>query len=153
MLKAWRSFHTFHMGTNVRALLHRILINTFFSAYRKRRHEPEMVNDDIGDFSLYDKVRGGGLMSGVENPEIRVLDKIMDAEVRDSLDALPAQFRAVVVLSDLQGSSYKEIVETPGISEGTVMSRLSRGRHLLQHGLWHYAQERRYVKRDLESEP
>src|SRR5215472_14083765 len=58
MLKAWRSFHTFEEGTNVRAWLHRIHMNAFFDSYRKRTREPELVDqEDVGEFYLYDKAR------------------------------------------------------------------------------------------------
>jgi len=149
MLKAWRSFHTFQEGTSIRAWLHRILMNAFFDAYRKKTREPEVVEqEDVGEFYLYDKVREGAALGDAGNPEIEVLDRIMDAEVRDSLEALPAQFRAAVILADVEGFTYKEIAEALGVPVGTVMSRLSRGRHLLQRQLWEFARQRHYLKGD-----
>lgn len=149
MLKAWRSFHTFHEGTSVRAWLHRILMNAHFDNYRKHTREPEVVDhEDVGDFYLYDKAREGAALGAAGNPEVEVLDQIMDAEVRESLEALPMQYRAAVLLSDVEGFSYKEIADILGIPVGTVMSRLSRGRHLLQRRLWEFARDRHYVKGD-----
>ncbi len=149
MLKAWRSFHTFQEGTSIRAWLHRILMNAFFDAHRKQTHEPEIVEqEDVGDFYLYEKVHESTVMAEAGNPEIQVLDQIMDAEVRESLEALPLQFRSAVLLADVQGFSYKEIADILGIPVGTVMSRLSRGRHMLQRRLWEFAQDRHYIKRD-----
>ncbi len=149
MLKAWRSFHTFREGTNARAWLHRILMNAHFDAHRKHTREPEVVDaEDVGEFYLYDKARESSDLAQAGNPEFQVLDRIMDDEVRDSLESLPLQFRSAVILADLQGFSYKEIAEILGIPEGTVMSRLSRGRHLLQRRLWDYARDRHYVKGD-----
>ncbi len=147
MLKAWRSFHTFQEGTNVRAWLHRILMNAFFDAYRKRTREPELVDqEDVGEFYLYDKAREGAALSQAGNPEIEVLDHILDAEIREGLESLPAQFRAAIILADVEGFTYNEIAEILGIPIGTVMSRLSRGRHLLQRRLWDYARQRHFVK-------
>jgi RNA polymerase sigma-70 factor, ECF subfamily len=77
-----------------------------------------------------------------------VLDRVMDTEVRESLEALPAQFRAAVLLVDVQGFSYKEAAGILGIPEGTVMSRLFRGRHFLQNRLWEFARDRHYVRGD-----
>jgi RNA polymerase sigma-70 factor, ECF subfamily len=149
MLKAWRSFHTFQEGTTIRPWLHRILMNAFFDAHRKQTREPEVVEvDNVGDFYLYEKVREGAALGEAGNPEIQVLDQIMDAEVRESLEALPLQYRSAVLLADVQGFSYKEIADILGIPVGTVMSRLSRGRHMLQRRLWEFARDRRYIKRD-----
>jgi RNA polymerase sigma-70 factor, ECF subfamily len=147
MLKAWRSFHTFQEGTSIRAWLHRILMNAFYDTYRKQTREPEIAEqEDVSDFYLYDKVRQGAALGEAGNPEIEVLDNIMDAEVRDSLEALPAQFRAAIMLADVEGFTYKEIAEALGIPVGTVMSRLSRGRHMLQRRLWEYARQHRFLK-------
>jgi len=149
MLKAWRSFHTFQEGTAIRAWLHRILMNAFFDAHRKQTREPEVVElDNVGDFYLYEKIREGAARGEAGNPEIQVLDQIMDAEVRESLEALPVQYRSAVLLTDVQGFSYKESAEILGVPVGTVMSRLSRGRHMLQRRLWDYARDRHYVKGD-----
>jgi len=149
MLKAWRSFHTFQAGSNVRAWLHRILMNAFFDNYRKHTREPDMVDqEDVGDFYLYEKARDSAALSAAGNPEVEVLDQVMDTEVRESLEALPAQFRAAILLSDIEGFSYKEIAEILGVPVGTVMSRLSRGRHLLQRQLWEFAKERHFVRGD-----
>lgn len=147
MLKAWRSFHTFQEGTSIRAWLHRILMNAFFDAYRKRTREPELIDqEDVGEFYLYDRAREGAALSQAGNPEAEVLEHILDAEVRGALESLPPQFRAAVMLADVEGFSYNEIAEILGIPMGTVMSRLSRGRHLLQRKLWDYARERHFIR-------
>jgi RNA polymerase sigma-70 factor (ECF subfamily) len=149
MLKAWRSFHTFQEGTNIRAWLHRILMNAHFDNYRKHTREPEVVDhEDVGDFYLYEKVREYAALGEAGNPETEVLNRMMEAEVREGLEALPLQFRAAVLLADVQGFTYKEIADILGIPVGTVMSRLSRGRHLLQRRLWEYARNRHLVRGD-----
>jgi len=63
-----------------------------------------------------------------------------------AIDALPADYRTAVVLSDIQDLRYAEIAEVLGIPEGTVKSRLFRGRRLLQRELRGYAEEMGYVK-------
>jgi RNA polymerase sigma-70 factor (ECF subfamily) len=149
MLKAWRSFHTFQEGTSVRAWLHRILMNAYFDDYRRHLREPGLVDqEDVGDFYLYNRAREAQALEASGNPEVQVLDQILDTEVRDSLEALPPQFRAAVLLSDVEGFSYKEIADILGVPIGTVMSRLSRGRHLLQRRLWDFARARHFVRGD-----
>ncbi len=148
MLKAWRSFQTFQEGTNFRAWLYRILMNAHFDNHRRDSRAPEVVQEEISDTYLYTKARESQGLSEAGDPEVQVLDRLMDAEVRESLEALPAQFRAAVLLVDVQGFSYKEAAEILGIPEGTVMSRLFRGRHFLQSRLWEFARDRHYVRGD-----
>lgn len=146
MLNAWRSFHTFQAGTSIRAWLHRILINAHFSHYRKQTREPEVTNHEaVGEFYLYERAGESATLGDAGNPEIEVLGRVMDSEVRDALDSLPLPFRSAVILADVQGFSYKEIGYILKIPIGTVMSRLFRGRHMLQRKLWDYARDHNYV--------
>jgi len=124
-------------------------MNAFFDAHRKETREPDVVEqEDVGEFYLYEKVHESVGMAEAGNPEVRVLDRIMDAEVRESLEGLPVQFRSAVLLADVQGFSYKEIADILGIPVGTVMSRLSRGRHLLQRRLWEFARDQHLIMGD-----
>lgn len=142
-LKAFRAFGQFASGTNLRAWLYRILTNTYISKYRHARREPVTVSaDGTEDFSLYDQLADTGAGS---SPEQELLDKLLDEEVKGALDGLPDQFRVAVLLADVEGFSYKEIADITGVSIGTVMSRLHRGRKALQRALWEYARERGLV--------
>ncbi|HKX19800.1 MAG TPA: sigma-70 family RNA polymerase sigma factor [bacterium] len=152
MLKAWRSFHTFQPGTNVRAWLYRILMNTYFDAQRKHSREPETVSaDDVGEFYLYGRARDSAALSESGNPEYLVLDQVMDAEMRAGLEALPVPFLAAVLLVDVDGFAYKEAADVLGIPVGTVMSRLYRGRHALRRRLVEYVRRRRLVREEAAS--
>jgi len=146
MLRAWRSFHTFREGTNIRAWLYRILMNAHVERYRKAARTPEVLEEEIGDEYLYAGARDGDALSQAGNPEVEVLDRIMDQEVRESLDALPLPFRAAVMLVDVEGFSYKEAAEILGVPIGTVMSRLSRARHALKRRLAAFARDRHFVQ-------
>ncbi len=151
-LRAWRSFHTFQQGTNVRAWLYRILMNAHIDGYRKSSREPEIVDqDDVDEFYLYSKVHESDEYQRAGNPEEILLTNLMDADVKGALESLPESFRTVVLLADIEGFSYKEIAEILGIPIGTVMSRLHRGRRQLQVKLWDYARRARYV--DAEAPP
>jgi RNA polymerase sigma-70 factor (ECF subfamily) len=153
-LRAWRSFHTFKLGTNVRAWLYRILMNAYIDGYRKSEREPEIVDqEDVDEFYLYSKVHESDDFRRAGNPEEALLNSLMDADVKGALDSLPEAFRNVVILADIEGFSYKEIAEILSIPIGTVMSRLHRGRRQLQVKLWDYARRAHYVQDDRDSGP
>lgn len=146
-LRAWRSFRTFRPGTNARAWLYRILMNAYIDLYRKATREPEIVDQDaVDEFYLYSKVQESDEYRRAGNPEEAFLQTLMDADVKTALESLPDTFRAVVMLADIEGFSYKEIAEILDIPIGTVMSRLHRGRKQLQVALWEYARRARYVQ-------
>lgn len=146
VLRAYQAFEQFQPGSNLKAWLYRILTNAFISSYRKRQREPQVVSADEGEeFSLFDR-----LAQATGTPETEVLAKIPDEEVKAALEGLPEQFRAAVLLADVEGFSYQEIAEITGVSIGTVMSRLHRGRKRMQRALWEYARTRGLVD---EEEP
>lgn len=137
-LKAFRSFSQFEVGTNCKAWLFRILTNTFINKYRRKVKEREILdtefrspNQNIPDSSEH---FGSG-----HTPESDLADRFLSDEVLKALEKVPVDFRLVVVLSDIYGYSYKEIARRVDIPIGTVMSRLFRGRRLLQEQLYDYA--------------
>jgi RNA polymerase sigma-70 factor, ECF subfamily len=137
--RAYTHYDRFQPGTNMRAWLFRILSNLAISQYRRRSAAPPIESlDDGEEFSLYDQlVQGGDTGSDVE---ARVLDLLGEESIRAAIEALPMEFRMVVLLADVEGFAYKEIADILGIPRGTVMSRLFRGRRLLQRSLWDQAQ-------------
>lgn len=137
--RAYTHYDRFQPGTNMRAWLFRILSNLAISQYRRRSSAPAIESlDDGEEFSLYDQlVEGGDTGSDVE---ARVLDLLGEESIRAAIEALPIEFRMVVLLADVEGFAYKEIADILGIPRGTVMSRLFRGRRLLQRSLWDQAQ-------------
>ena len=143
-LRAYRGFAGFEEGTNLRACMYRILMNTFINTYRKRQREPVTVGDDeIEDWYLFDRLGGSGVEASAET---EVLERIPDEDVQRALEALPENFRMAVLLADVEGFSYKEIAEILDIPIGTVMSRLHRGRKALQKALWETVRERGLVR-------
>jgi len=150
-LKAWRSFHTFQPGTNARAWFYRIMMNSYIDSYRKADREPEIVDqEDIEEQYLYSRVQESEELRRQGNPEEIALRRVMEADVESALASLPETFRAAVILADLEGFSYKEIAQILKIPIGTVMSRLFRGRRLLQRALWEYAVKTRSIRTDQE---
>jgi len=146
-LRAYRGFAGFEPGTNLRAWLYRILMNTFINAYRKKQREPQTISDDeVEDWYLYSKMVEGG---AEPSAEANVIDALPDEDVQEALQSLPEQFRTAVLLADVEGFSYKEIAEIMDVPIGTVMSRLHRGRKALEKRLWNVVRERGLVRDQL----
>ncbi len=142
-LKAYRGFSNFEAGTNLRAWLFRILTNTYINSYRSKSRRPvETELDDVEDFYLYRRMGGLEAARSSRSAEDELMDWFSDAEVKSAIEALPDSFRIPVILSDVEGFSYKEISEILDVPMGTVMSRLHRGRKSLQKQLHDYALER-----------
>ncbi len=141
-LKAYRSYHTFEEGTNLKAWLYRILTNTYINRYRKAQRRPSEVElgelQDLYLFRRLGETSGGAAVSAEEE----VLDQFVEADVKEALESIPEHFRLPVLLADVEGFSYKEIAEIVDIPIGTVMSRLHRGRKALQKKLWDFAKQR-----------
>ncbi len=142
-LKAYRAYHTFQAGTNLKAWLYRILTNTYINRYRKQQRRPSEVElGDLEDFYLFKRLGESGGAGAERSAEEEALDRFVDADVRAALEALPENFRLPVLLADVDGFSYKEIAEIMDVPIGTVMSRLHRGRKALQKRLWEFAEQR-----------
>jgi len=139
-IRALRFKHQFRPGTNLKAWLFRILTNTFINTYRRKTARPEFTDvTGLDEYVLYNRM--AELQGGASGDPQEVVDRLMDTEVRQALDELPEIFRSAVILADIEGFSYKEIAGILHIPIGTVMSRLHRGRRLLQRRLYDHARE------------
>lgn len=149
MLRAYRFFDTFEAGTNCKAWLFRILTNAFRNRYREREREQQILADaessdaNIGQFTS----------ASFENTESALLGRMVSREVEEALRSVPSEFRLAVILADLEDFSYKEIAEIMQCPAGTVMSRLYRGRKILQKLLLEYAIEQGIVRGDQTTIP
>lgn len=137
-LKAFRFFDSFEKGTNIKAWLFKIQTNTFINKYRRKVKERELAETPAEDVVL-DRFVSSEQVRAVQDPEGDFFGKLLSDEVVDALDQVPVDFRMVVILADIQGFSYKEIADIVGCPVGTVMSRLFRGRRILQKHLYEYA--------------
>jgi RNA polymerase sigma-70 factor (ECF subfamily) len=144
MLRAYRFFDTFEAGTNCKAWLFRILTNVFRNRYREREREQEI----LGEAESSEANLGQFVAEGPRDSETALLGRMVSADVEHALTSIPAEFRLAVVLADLEDFSYKEIAEIMDCPAGTVMSRLYRGRKMLQKLLYSYALEQGIVKAD-----
>ena len=128
-VRVFRSLADYTPGT-FEGWLHRITTNLFLDMARRRQKiRFDALADDAGD----------RLASDEPGPERVFEQNNLDPEIQRALDALPADFRAAVVLCDLEGLTYEEIALTLGIKVGTVRSRIHRGRVLLREALAHRA--------------
>lgn len=148
LFKSFRALEQFQKDTNFRAWIFRIMVNTFITGYRKAVKQPQKVSyDDMEEFFLYKRLDESVNLQETSKEEF--LENMFDDDIKGALENLPYQFRLVVLLCDVEGFSYNEISEIINAPLGTVMSRLYRGRKLLQRYLWSYAKERGYVKDEI----
>ena len=144
MLAAYRFFDKFEPGTNIKAWLFKILTNTFINKYRKRVREREVR--DLIDQDEMPSLMSEDVAEKSRDPETAIVGALLSDNVRRALDGIPYDYRLAVVLCDLEELSYKEIADIMDCPVGTVMSRLHRGRRLLQKALREYAIEQGIVK-------
>ena len=128
-VRVFRSLHTYTPGT-FEGWLHRITTNLFLDgARRKSRIRFDALPDDADN----------RLPSPVATPDAAYLNQTFDADVEAALASLSPEFRAAVVLCDVEGLSYEEIADVLGLKMGTVRSRIHRGRAMLRSALAHRA--------------
>ncbi|HEY5249887.1 MAG TPA: RNA polymerase sigma factor SigE [Dermatophilaceae bacterium] len=128
-IRVFRSLDSYQPGT-FEGWLHRITTNAFLDKMRrKQRIRFDALSDDAA----------ARLPTREVGPEQSYTDTHFDDDVQRALDALSADFRAAVVLCDIEGLSYEEIATTLGIKLGTVRSRIHRGRAQLREALAHRA--------------
>ncbi len=138
LVKAIRAQDQYQPGTNLKAWLFRILTNTFINKYRRGGLERSVFEGPDAD-PLADGWVSASTMRQLRDPEQVVLAPLVEGEVQRALDALPTEFRLAVLLCDVEELSYEEIAKVMGCPIGTVMSRLHRGRKLLQRSLYNQA--------------
>jgi RNA polymerase sigma-70 factor, ECF subfamily len=139
LVRAFDRWEQYRLGTDIRAWLATILYRIFVS--RKRRIEAREVqpNEEGERSPAFEAV-------GETDPEGCFYDSFLDDEITRALGALPHKYRSVVILSDLQELRDREIAQLLGVPQGTVKSRLFRGRSILREKLVDYAVEMSYIK-------
>lgn len=131
-IRVFRSLQSYQPGT-FEGWLHRITTNLFLDMVRRRnRIRMEALPED------YDRVPANG-----PTPEDVYHDARLDPDLQSALDSLAPEFRAAVVLCDIEGLSYEEIGATLGVKLGTVRSRIHRGRQAIRDHLAHNGAQQR----------
>jgi len=143
--KAYKYYDKFEEGTNLKAWLFKILKNTFINNYRKKKLEPRSVDfAEIED--SFERIVRRDNSEAPADPEAEFFTGVLDDDVRKALESLPYDYRMVVILADLEDFSYKQIADILDCPVGTVMSRLYRGRKLLEKALLKYARQHGYIR-------
>jgi len=126
-LRAFRFAHRFEPGTHLKAWLFRILRNTFLTFHRRESHELAVLDADAPD----------GPGEGAE-VEVATASAVTVVDLERALEALPEEFRTVLLLADAEGLTLAEVGDVLDIPTGTVKSRLFRARRLLRRRLADY---------------
>lgn len=144
LVKALRARDQYESGTNLKAWLLKILKNTFINRYRRSGLEKTVLEGPDAD-PLADGWIGASTLRAMRDPEGLALRPVIQEEIVRALDAIPEEFRMVVLLADVEELSYREIADLIGCPIGTVMSRLHRGRRLLKSSLIEHARALGFV--------
>jgi RNA polymerase sigma-70 factor (ECF subfamily) len=131
--RAFRAWHTFTPGTNLRAWLLRILTNLNVDRGRRAQRAPDTTPLEEGDYYLANKLAEASGEGILEHD--RVVERLSQDAIVNALSSLPPDFRNVVVLVDIGEFSYADAAQILDVPIGTVMSRLHRGRRQLKQRL------------------
>lgn len=137
VLEALRYFHYFQPGTRFDRWFYRIMTNNFIDRSRKSSRYKTLSIDQPSDYQG-EELPGMEIPDPRSDPEIEVVDEVMDDRIQAAINRLPKEFRSVVVLSDIEELSYEEISQILKCPIGTVRSRLHRGRNMLRGMLQDY---------------
>jgi len=142
-LRAFKYFDSFQ-GESPSAWLLAIVRNTCFTWMRRNRPSEEVVGSELVEEESAreaEPLLGGGSRALATDPETLLIEGRDRTQVNELVAKLPAEFREVIVLREIEDLSYREIADVVGIPIGTVMSRLSRARKLL-HDAWYRQQSK-----------
>ena len=145
--KAFSAIDRFEEGTNFRAWIFKILTNTFINNYYRVRERDKLPSlDEMEEESSFQPV-----FEGI-SPEQALLNTLTKEDIQKAIDNIPIDFKSVVVLTLVEGFSYKETADILDIPIGTVMSRLHRGRKILQNLLWEYSSSKYSTEKGTKKE-
>ena len=132
-IKAWRAFDSYQQGTNLRAWLFRIMTNTYINKYNAQHRKPlETELDEVEELFLFKRLGAFDQSKINQSAEDQMLELFTDDEVKAAIEELPDGFRIPLLMSDVEGYTYKQIAEIIYLPISTVMSRLHRGRKAMQ---------------------
>ena len=134
-LRALKYFDSFR-GENARAWVLKIVRNSCYSWIKNRPKLESMTEDDEGNLNPEHECALEAAGHGLPGPDARIIEQTDRQLLNDCLRALPAPYREILILREIEQLSYRDISEVTAIPMGTVMSRLSRARTLLRQRLW-----------------
>jgi RNA polymerase sigma-70 factor (ECF subfamily) len=147
-IKALQAFPSLREPEKVRPWLLQILSRAAIDRFRREPREIYVGDlEDLDGFSLYDKIRDEDPFPYSEQLHQDFLAQFRDEEVNRALRALPQEYRLPLVLFYVEELSYRELAEVLECPMGTIMSRLFRGRKMIERELWEYAKKKGLIKR------
>ena len=138
LVRAYRFYDRFEAGTNFKAWLLRIQMNTFVNRYRRASRERQVFDGPMA-VPVGEGVMSRASMRGLTDPVGDAQRRLIAREINRAFEELSDDARAMVLLADVEELSYKEIADIVGCPIGTVMSRLHRARKQLQGSLQNHA--------------
>jgi len=141
-MKAYRFIDKYKEGTNAKAWLFKILKNAFINQYRRKSKQPTKI--DYEDIAGYQEGDDDTNYASYADLREEMFQSMMGDEVTNAINALPVDFRVVILLCDIEGFTYEEISKILDIPIGTVRSRLHRARNMLKDKLREYARSLGY---------
>ncbi|HSL42527.1 MAG TPA: sigma-70 family RNA polymerase sigma factor [Anaerolineales bacterium] len=133
LISAFRRFNTFR-GDSLKSWLARVVVNACYDEMRKKRRQHSMPLDQLN--AEGDEIESSyWLVDPQADPELQYESSELDHAIQSSLDKLPAVYRLMLVLVDIEGMSYEEAALAAGVPVGTVKSRLARARLQMQKTL------------------
>ena len=139
-LKAYRFIDKYDEGTNAKAWLFKIMKNAFINQYRKKSKRPTQV--DYEEVVGFHEEEEDTSFSSYLDLRQEIYQDMMGDEITTAINALPVDFRTVILLCDIEGFKYEEIAKIVDIPIGTVRSRLHRARQMLKEKLREYASKK-----------
>jgi len=149
LVRAYRFYNRFEAGTNFKAWLLRIQMNTFVNRYRRATRERQVFEGPMAT-PVGEGVMSRATMRGLTDPVGDAQRQLIAREIQRAFDELSEDARAMVLLADVEELSYKEIADVVGCPIGTVMSRLHRARKQLQSSLQKHAVQLGIIEDDDE---
>ena len=142
-LRAYKFINYYEKGTNAKAWLIRILKNTFINEYRRRSKLPTQIDFEETYQQADEDEAGEGT---TQNVDLRheIYNNLVGDEITKAVNALPVDYRLIILLCDVEGFKYDEIAKIIDVPIGTVRSRLHRARNMLKEKLKDYAAKRGY---------
>jgi RNA polymerase sigma-70 factor (ECF subfamily) len=126
------------------------MTNTYINKYNAKQRRPDETElDEVEELYLFKRLGAFNQNKINLSAEDQMLELFTDDEIKNALEELPEVFLIPILMSDIEGFSYKEIAEITEVPIGTVMSRLHRGRKLMQKRLYDYALERGLIDETL----
>src|SRR3990170_4850379 len=147
VMKAFENFSRLKEESKAKQWLFRILNNQFITNYRAGKkylalesHTEDPHREQPDNFSLFEALAKSDFVAHGD-PEKTYISKLTQQQIQIGIDELPEEFRATLILCDIDEFSYAEIADILKIPVGTVRSRIARARNILQTKLWQQAQE------------